>query len=478
MHFHYLCSQIGKKVLEENKNMKQQHSPIELGTEPIGRLLLKYALPAIIAMTASSLYNNVDRIFIGQGVGPDAISGLATTFPFMNLSAAFGAMIGVGASAIISIRLGQKDYKSAQRVLGNSVVFNIIMGLLFTACTLPFLDQILMLFGASENTLPYARDYMEVIILGNLLTHLYFGMNAVLRAAGHPREAMYCTILTVVVNTILDPIFIYALHMGIRGAAIATIISQSVSLVWQFAIFCNPREALHLQRGIYRPSLRIARQILSIGASPFLMNCCACLVVLIINSQMRTYGDMLGVAKGGDMAIAAYGITNSIVFFFLMTVMGFNQGMQPIVGYNWGARQNERVWRCLKITMICATIVTSVGCAICELFPEVLTHFFTNDETITMLAARGFRVSSVMLPVVGAQMVIGNFFQSIGHAGKSIFLSVTRQLLFLIPFLFVLPRFFELDGVWMALPSSDAVSCIAAFSMLWWLTRKVKKGLA
>lgn len=454
---------------------RQQSAPTELGTEAIGRLLLKYALPAIIAMTASSLYNNVDRIFIGQGVGPDAISGLATTFPFMNLSAAFGAMIGVGASAIISIRLGQKDYKSAQRVLGNSVVFNIIMGLLFTVCTLPFLDQILMLFGASENTLPYARDYMEVIILGNLLTHLYFGMNAVLRAAGHPREAMYCTILTVVVNTILDPIFIYVLHMGIRGAAIATIISQSVSLVWQFAIFCNPREALHLQRGIYRPSLRIARQILSIGASPFLMNCCACLVVLIINSQMRTYGDMLGVAKGGDMAIAAYGITNSIVFFFLMIVMGFNQGMQPIVGYNWGARQNRRVWRCVNFTIFCATIVTSVGFVICELFPETLTHFFTDDDTITMMATRGFRVSSIMLPIVGAQMVIGNFFQSIGHAGKSIFLSVTRQLLFLTPFLYTLPQFFDLDGVWLSLPASDAVSFIAATSMFIWLAWKIKK---
>ena len=452
-----------------------QHAPTELGSKPIGQLLMKYALPAIIAMTASSLYNNVDRIFIGQGVGPEAISGLATTFPFMNLSAAFGAMIGVGASAIISIRLGQKDYKSAQRVLGNSVVFNIMMGLIFTACTIPFLDQILTLFGASKNTLPYARDYMEVILYGNLITHLYFGMNAVLRSAGHPKEAMYCTMLTVVVNTILDPIFIYVLGLGIRGAAIATIISQSVSLVWQFRIFSNPREVLHLQRGIYRPSMHIARQILSIGASPFLMNCCACLVVLIINGQMRTYGDLLGVPNGGDMAIAAYGITNSVVFFFLMIVMGFNQGMQPIVGYNWGARQNQRVWRCLNFTIVCASIVSTTGCIICMLFPGAITHFFTNDEIITDICTRGFRLSSIMLPVVGAQMVTGNFFQSIGHAGKSIFLSLTRQLLFLIPFLYTLPQFLGLDGVWLSLPASDGISCIAAFSMLWWLVRKVKK---
>ena len=456
--------------------MKQQNAPIELGTEPIGRLLLKYALPAIIAMTASSLYNNVDRIFIGQGVGPDAISGLASTFPFMNLSAAFGAMIGVGASAIISIRLGQKDYKTAQHVLGNTLIFNLLLGIVFTAACWPFLDQILLLFGASQNTLPYARDYMEVILLGNVISHSYFGLNAVLRAAGHPREAMYCTILTVVVNTILDPVFIWTLDMGIRGAAYATILSQAISLCIQLRLFSNPKEVLHLQRGIYRPSLTIARQILSIGASPFLMNCCACLVVLIINSQMRTYGDMLDVRNGGDMAIAAYGITNSIVFFFLMIVMGFNQGMQPIVGYNWGARQNHRVWRCVNFTILCATIVSSVGFVVCELFPETLTHFFTNDATITMMATRGFRVSCIMLPAVGAQMVIGNFFQSIGHAGKSIFLSVTRQLLFLVPFLYTLPQFLDLDGVWLSLPASDAVSFTVATSMFIWLVRKVKKA--
>lgn len=458
--------------------MKQQSAPIELGTEPIGRLLLKYALPAIIAMTASSLYNNVDRIFIGQGVGPDAISGLATTFPFMNLSAAFGAMIGVGASAVISIRLGQKDYKTARNVLGNTLVFNLMLGIVFTAACLPFLDQILLLFGASENTLPYARDYMEVILLGNVVSHSYFGLNAVLRAAGHPRGAMYCTILTVVVNTILDPIFIYdwGLGLGIRGAAIATILSQAISLCIQLRMFCNPKEVLHLQRGIYRPNLHIARQILAIGASPFLMNCCACLVVLIINGQMRRYGDMLDIPNGGDMAIAAYGIVNSIVFFFIMIVMGFNQGMQPIVGYNWGARQNARVWRCLNFTIICGTIVTTLGCAVCLLLPETLAGFFTKDKTLIDLCCRGFRITILMFPVVGPQIVIGNFFQSIGHAGKSIFLSLTRQLLFLIPFLYTLPMWFDLDGVWYSMPSSDLISFFAATTMLLWLTRKVKRG--
>ena len=458
------------------------HIPTELGSQPVGSLLWRYALPSIIAMVASSLYNNVDRIFIGHGVGPDAISGLASTLPFMNLSAAFGAMIGVGASAIISIRLGQKDYHTAQRVLGNTVVFNLIVGLVFTLACLPFLDKILLLFGASMNTLPYARDYMEVILLGNLISHSYFGLNAVLRAAGHPREAMYCTILTVVCNTLLDPVFIYTLHMGIRGAAIATILSQSIALVWQIRLFANPREVLHLTGlrscgtapSIYRPDLRIARQIFSIGASPFLMNCCACMVVLLINMQIRTYGEMLDVPNGGDMAIAAYGIINSLIFFFLMTVMGFNQGMQPIVGYNWGARLNHRVWQCLGITIVCATCVTTLGCIVCELFPEQLSRLFTSDPTIIMFAKRGFRICVMVFPVVGAQMVIGNFFQSIGHAGKSIFLSLTRQLIFLIPFLFILPRRFQLDGVWFSLPASDTISCFVAVGMLWYVIRKIQ----
>ena len=453
-----------------------QYVPTELGTRSIPRLLFQYAVPAIIAMTAASLYNIVDSIFIGH-IGPDgnwgnsdgmAISGLALTFPLMNISVALGAMVGVGASTVISVRLGQREYKTAQHVLGNTVVLNVLLGALFMVACLIYIDPILRLFGASDATLPYARDYMVVILLGNIISHSYFGLNAVLRSAGHPEKAMYCTILTVVVNAVLDPIFIFSFGMGIRGAATATILSQLISLIWQFKLLSNKQEMLHLHRGIYRLKPGIIRQIIAVGMSPFLMNLCACLVVLLINKGMKQYG--------GDMAIAAYGIVNRVVFLFLMMVMGLNQGMQPIVGYNWGARQNARVWQTLKLTILCAEVVVITGFIMGELFPNTLTHLFTDNQPIIQMADRGFRIDVMVFPIVGAQMVIGNFFQSIGHAGKSIFQSLTRQMLFLIPGLIFLPPKFGLDGVWMAIPVSDAFSFFVSMGMLWWLVRKVGRS--
>ena len=464
-----------------------KYIPTELGTRSIPRLLFQYAVPAIIAMTAASLYNIVDSIFIGH-IGPDgmwgnsdgmAISGLALTFPLMNISIALGAMVGVGASTVISVRLGQKEYDTAQHVLGNTVVLNIVLGTLFMLVCLVYLDPILVLFGSSEATLPYARDYMMVILLGNVISHSYFGLNAVLRSAGHPQKAMYCTILTVVINAILDPLFIFnfnfqfstfnfqlGLGWGIKGAALATILSQLISLIWQFKLLSNKDEMLHLHSGIYRLKASIVRQIIAVGMSPFFMNLCACLVVLLINKGMKQYG--------GDTAIAAYGIVNRIVFLFIMMVMGLNQGMQPIVGYNWGARQNDRVWQTLRLTILCAEVVVITGFIMGEFFPNTLTHLFTDNLPIIAMADRGFRIDVLVFPIVGAQMVIGNFFQSIGHAGKSIFQSLTRQMLFLIPGLILLPPHFGLDGVWMAIPVSDALSFFVSIGMLWWLIRKVK----
>ena len=451
-----------------------QYIPTELGTRSIPRLLFQYAVPAITAMTAASLYNIVDSIFIGH-IGPDggwgnsdgmAISGLAITFPLMNIAIALGAMVGVGASTVISVRLGQKEYETAQHVLGNTVVLNLILGTLFMAVCLLFLDPILTLFGASDATRPYARDYMTVILLGNVISHSYFGLNAVLRSAGHPEKAMYCTILTVIVNALLDPLFIFGFGMGIQGAATATILSQLVSLIWQFKLLSNKDEMLHLHRGIYGLRINIIRQIIAVGMSPFLMNLCACLVVLLINKGMKQYG--------GDTAIAAYGIVNRVVFLFLMMVMGLNQGMQPIVGYNWGARQNQRVWHTLWLTIVCAEVVVITGFVMGEFFPNTLTHLFTDNAPIVAMADRGFRIDVMVFPIVGAQMVIGNFFQSTGHAGKSIFQSLTRQLLFLIPGLILLPPHFGLDGVWLAIPVSDTLSFFVSIGMLWWLMRKVK----
>lgn len=458
---------------------QKEKAPIELGTESVGSLLLKYALPAIIAMTASSLLNNVDVFFISRFVGPEAISGLGATMPFMILGAAFGAMIGVGASSILSIRFGQRDYKTAQQVLGNTISLNIILSLVVTAVFLIFLDPLLYLFGASENTLPYARPYMYIILGGGIITHSYLGLNAVIRSAGHPLFSMWCTITMVLSNALLDWLFVWVWGMGIAGAAWATILSQSIGLIMELVVLSRKDEMVHLKRGIYRIKLKIVKQILLIGLSPFFMNACACLVVLIINQSMRKYGDLEYGEHGGDYAIGAYSIVNRVVFFFLMVVMGINQGMQPIVGYNWGAHQNDRVWRTLRYAITGGVLVTTTGWLIGECCPEFLTRIFSDGDSegsqrILEISTTGFRIDVLVLPVVGAQMVITNFFQSIGHAGKSIFLSLTRQLLFLIPGLLILPKYMGLNGVWAALPVSDATSFIVTSTMLWWLIHKVR----
>ena len=339
-----------------------QGAAAELGTERIRKLLVQYAVPAIIAMTDSSLYNMVDSIFIGLGVGPMAISGLALTFPLMNLAAAFGSLVGVGAASLISMRLGQKDYESAQHILGNVVVLNLIIGISFGGVTLVFLDPILRFFGASDATLGYAHDYMSIILLGNIVTHTYLGLNSVLRASGHPRKSMYATINTVVINAALDPLFIYGFGWGIRGAAIATVLAQAVSLGWQFRLLSDPGQLLHLHRGIYRLRRRIIREILSIGMSPFLMNVTACFIVILINKGLKEHG--------GDLMIGAYGIVNRLGFFFVMIVMGLNQGMQPIAGYNFGARQFDRLMQVLRMTIIGAVCVTTSGFLLGELAPR------------------------------------------------------------------------------------------------------------
>ena len=450
---------------------------MELGTERIRKLLVQYAVPAIIAMTASSLYNMVDSIFIGHGVGALAISGLALTFPLMNLAAAFGSLVGVGAATLVSMRLGQRDYETAQRILGNVVVLNLIIGISFGLLTLVFLDPILYFFGASDATIGYAREYMSVILWGNVVTHMYLGLNAVLRAAGHPRKAMYATILTVTINAILDPLFIFGFGWGIRGAAIATVLAQILALVWQFRIFSDRNELLHFRRGIYRLKGKIVRNVLAIGMSPFLMNLAACFIVILINKGLKEYG--------GDLNIGAYGIVNRLGFFFVMIVMGINQGMQPIAGYNYGARQFDRVDRVLKLTIIGATCVTTLGFLIGELAPRLAVSVFTDDPELVRLSAEGMRIVFFCFPIIGFQMVTTNFFQSIGMAGKAIFLSLSRQLLFLMPGLIFLPRIFDACtewsgswGVWCAMPLSDFLASLVAGVMLFCQFRKFKAKAA
>lgn len=447
--------------------MDNKQATLELGTKPVGKLLMQYALPAIIAMTAASLYNMTDSIFIGQGVGPLAISGLAITFPLMNLAAAFGAAIGIGSSTCISVKLGQKDYRMAEHIFGNSVALNIIVGLAFGIIALIFLDPILYFFGASENTIPYAREYMYVVLGGNVFSHTFFGMNAILRAVGKPRHAMYATMFTVLLNAILAPIFIWVFKLGIQGAAYATILAQMTGLAWQCRIFSGKNEIVHFKRGIYKPDSNIIKNIIGIGMSPFAMNVCACVVVIFINTGLARYG--------GDMAVGAYGVANRMAFIFIMVAMGLNQGMLPIAGYNYGAQNMDRLLKVLKYALVSGTLITTVGFLIVHVFPYQCARLFTTDQTLINLSIRAMQISMLAFPVVGCQMVITNFFQSIGKAKISIFLSLSRQMLFLLPLLIVLPRFIGLDGVWISLPTADVIASVTAVFMIIRYMKKFKK---
>lgn len=445
---------------------KNNEATLALGTKPVGQLLWQYALPAIVAMTASSLYNIIDRAFIGQVVGPEAIAGLGITFPFMNLSGAFGAAVGIGASTCISVKLGQKDYKRAGNLLGNTVTLNLIIGIVFMAVSLLFLDPILRFFGASDTTLPYAREFMTVILLGNVVTHMYFGMNAVLRAAGKPRHAMYSVLFTVAMNIVLVIAFVWWFRWGIRGAALATITAQSMALCWQMWLFSDKNELLHLKRGIYRLRADLVRNIISIGISPFLMNVTSCVIVIFMNNQFVRYG--------GDMAVGAYSIANSVVMVFFMFVIGVTQGMQPIVGYNFGAEKYDRMLRCLWLAITAATLILLVGWSLSMLFPRQIARIFTTDETLLNMSARGIKIDMMVFFVVGSQAVITNFFQCIGKVKISIFLSLSRQLIMLLPMAYAFPLFWGLDGVWYSMPASDLAAFLMTIPILLWYLKKLR----
>ena len=436
----------------------------ELGTQSVRSLLMKYALPGIIAMTATSLYNMVDSIFIGHGVGAMALSGLTVAKPFMDICAAFGTLVGVGASSLVAIKLGEKDYRSANDVLANVILLNVLLGALVMAVGLYWLDPILYAFGASDVTIAYAREYMEIILWGNILTHIYYGLNSMLRSIGHPKIAMYATILAVVVNIILDPIFIFVLDMGVRGAALATVLSQAIAVVGQMVVFLNPKEVIYFHRGIWRLKRDITMRALGIGTAPFLMHLAACFVVIVLNNQLKRYG--------GDMAIATFGITNRFMFFFAMVVMGLNQGMQPIVGYNYGAKLFDRMVRALKLTAMCATCVMGVLWIFGLIWPEGFIRLFTHDELLIAQSIAPARVMLCSMVMVGFPMVVGNFYTSIGMSGKAIFLSLTRQVIFLIPCILLIPVLFQtidvtpIWGVWWSLPICDALAAIIAAIVL------------
>lgn len=438
-----------------------------LGTEKISTLLWRYALPSIIAMTAATLYNLVDTIFIGHGVGPMGNTALAIALPLMNIAAAFGAMVGAGASSLLSIKLGQNDQGSARHILGNVVLLNVIFGVGLGVVSLLFLDPILKLFGASEASLPFAREYMQILLVGNVVTHLYMGLNNTMRAAGHPQKSMIVMIVAVVVNCILDALFVFGFKWGLAGAAWATLIGQLIALVLEILHFSNKKHSLHFVKGIFRLKSKIVKGILSIGLAPFLMNLAASLIVALINWRLGTYG--------GDLYIGAYGNVNKIAMIFFMIVFGLNQGMQPIVGYNYGALKFDRVREAFVRIVVAATGVMTVGFILGVFFPDLVSRIVTSEQSLIEPTAEGLRIVMLLYPVIGFQIVSSSLFQSIGKAGKAILLSLTRQLLFIVPLLLILPPIFGTKGVWMSMPIADIISTVLAIVLVVNQFRKFKK---
>lgn len=443
-----------------------------LAEKPVGSLLMQYAIPAIVAMAASSVYNIIDGIFIGQGVGAEAIMGLALTGPLMSLTAAFGAMVGVGAATLMSVKLGQKDYGTAQKILGNVVIMNLTLGIVLGLLLLVFINPILRFFGASDVTLPYARNFMSIILVGNVVTHMYLGLNALLRSTNRPQKAMCATIGTVVLNCILAPIFIFVLGWGIRGAATATIMAQMIMLTWQLRLFSNKDELIHLSRSIIKLDVKIVKESLLVGLPQFLINLCACLVAAMMTRSLTTYG--------GDMAVGAFGICNRFMLFIVMVVIGLNQGMQPIAGYNFGARRYDRVLGVLNKALIFGSIITLTGFVIGVFFPTPFVSVFAKDSPqLIKLSAHALSCMVMMFPIVGIQIVSTAFFQSIGYAPKSIFLSLTRQLIFLVPAIFILPHLYAdpLEGLWHAAPVADGLASVLAITLLVLQVKKFKKQM-
>lgn len=453
--------------------MAKTDSPLTLGTKSVTKLLVQYSVPAIIASVATSLYNIVDSIFIGRGVGPMAISGLAITFPLMNLVVAFCTLIAVGGATISSIFIGQKNESRATDVVNNVMILCLIHSVIFGGLTLIFLDEILYFFGATAETIKYAREFMTIILYGTPISYVFIGLNNLMRATGYPKKAMVSALLSVAVNVVLAPLFIFTFKWGIAGAALATICGQFAAFIWVLCHFMSKSSFIHFKRDNRWFTPSIIKRIYSIGLSPFLMNVCACVVVVFINKALLDYA-----GSDGNLAVGAYGIVNRTTMFFVMIVFGVTQGMQPILGFNYGANKWDRVKRTLKIGIVVGISITTLGFILTESFPDTISSLFTTDPTLIEIARNGFRIYFICYPVVGCQIVIQNFFQSIGKPQISIFLSLTRQLLFLIPFLIILPRYFGTDGVWASMTGSDLIAFIVAVITLAVMLHKLNKRFA
>lgn len=437
---------------------QHEEDALILGKEKISKLLFKFALPAIAAMVASSLYNVIAGIFIAS-LGAFVIAGVGITMPFMNMAAAFGALVGVGASVVCSIYLGEKKYERARQVLCNLIILNLVLGILFSVVGLVYLDPILVLLGASENTLQPAHEYMEIILAGNVFAHMYLGLNSVMRVSGYPTTAMNLTFLSVAINLALAPLLIFVCDMGVRGAAFATVIAQIICCIIQFYLFLKGDKVVYIERDKFKPDWEIIKRSFFIGSPNFCTNAAACFVVILINNALLNYG--------GDLHVGAYTIVNRIAAMFFMIVLGFSQGMQPIVAYNFGAKQYDRMWQAFKLTLKCAFAVTMTGTLVCEFFPALLTRMFVAPETpldleLTGITITGFRLMMAAFWIICIQVIGSNFLSSMNQPMKSLALSLTRQLIILIPLIILLPKVWGIHGVWLSMPLSDVLSAICA----------------
>lgn len=441
----------------------------ELATAPIGRLLVKYSLPAVTGTVVSALYNIIDSIVIGHAIpDPNVVAGIAVTFPVMTLATALGMLIGAGAATRVSIVLGQKDHRRAEIILGNSVQLSIIIGIIYASCFAIFIEPILMMFGASTATLPYAREFILWVLPGMVLINLTFSYNNVMRASGYPTKAMYTNMIGAILNAILAPLFLFGFNWGIRGAALATDISMMITCIWVMSHFFNRRNTLHFTRGTFRFDWSVIRSVLYIGMAPFLINVCGSLINAIVNTSLLRYG--------GDNAIAAVVVFNRFVTIFVFIVIGICQGMQPILGYNYGAGKHDRLFRTLRLAAVTAVIITTIGCIAAHIWPSQISGMFMTDDEQISEAVNCLRIATISFWMVGFQIIATNFFQSLGMAGKAVFLSLTRQIIFMVPLLFILPLIFGLNGVWSAFPISDVIATIVASVMLIWQIRRIRRS--
>jgi putative MATE family efflux protein len=436
--------------------MTDSRQVYELEHEKPGKLMWKYFLPAFASMMANALYNIVDRIYIGQGVDALALSGLSVVFPLMIIIMAFGMLVGMGSAVRISLSLGEKDFDRANRILGNAFFLSLVFGFVLMGVGFLVRDRVLQIFGAGPETLQYASDYFTIILLGTPLAMAGFSLNNIIRAEGNPRIAMYSMFISAGLNIVLDPIFIFVLGMGVKGAAIATVISHFVLAVWVLAHFRSRRSVVRLILANIRPDPYIIKYIISIGFAPFAMNIASSIVWGVMNTKFIKYG--------GDIAVAALGIVNSATMMLVISIISLNMAVQPIIGFNYGAglfcRVKETVMKAIKY----ATLIATGGWLICMLIPGVIISVFNSDSPeLREAGVMGLRIYLAVLPVIGFQIIASNYFQAIGKARLATFLSLLRQIIVLLPLIFILPHFWGTAGVWIANPISDFVAAVVSF---------------